>query len=77
MVNRVPGAVVVPGMGTMRPPLPGHIHPHLKAGQTKLSTPVANNNYTAVSRDASVAIAPEPQEVVGSDKKVCFLSPAM
>jgi hypothetical protein len=77
MTNRAPGAVVVPGMGTMRPPLPGHMHPHMKAGQTKLSMSVLNNNHTAVSRDAPVAIAPEPQEAAGSGKKVCFLSPAM
>lgn len=77
MANRVPGAVVVPGMGTMRPPLPGHMHPHMKAGQTKLSTPVMDNNHTAVSRDAPVAIAPESQEAAAADKKVCFLSLAI
>ncbi|KAJ1693655.1 hypothetical protein LUZ63_010353 [Rhynchospora breviuscula] len=69
MANRVPGAVVVPGMGATRPPLPGHMHPHMKAGQTKLSMPGMDNNHTAVNRDAPVPIAPEPQDAASVDKK--------
>lgn len=75
MANRAPGAVVVPGMGTMRPPIPGHMHPpHMKAGHGKLSMPSVDNNHAAVSRDAPVAIAPEAQDAVAADRKVCFLS---
>ncbi|XP_078155540.1 uncharacterized protein LOC144551456 [Carex rostrata] len=69
MTNRAPGAVVVPGMGTMRPPIPGHMHPHMKAGHGKLSMPAVDNNHTAVSRDAPVAIAPEAQDAVAADRK--------
>ncbi|KAJ4784731.1 Calcium-binding EF hand family protein [Rhynchospora pubera] len=69
MANRVPGAVVVPGMGATRPPLPGHVHPHMKAGQTKLSMPGMDNNHNAVNRDAPVPIAPEPQDAASVDKK--------
>lgn len=73
MENIVPGAVVVPAMGAVRPPLPGQMHPHMKAGQTKLSTPGMDNNHTVISRDAPLAIAPEPQEAAAADKRVHFL----